>query len=61
MGHSGEVILDGRHLEVAARLDDGATDVDLEVATAGWLLLLSDLEVNCLGGLGQARRVLIAW
>ena len=61
MGCSGEVVLDGRHLEVGTRLNDGATDVDLEVATAGWLLLLSDLEVDCLGGLGQARRVLVAW
>ena len=57
---SSEVVLDGRHLEVGTPFDNGATDVDLEVATAGRLVLLSDLLVDSLRSLSQARCVLIA-
>ena len=60
MVRSSEVVLEGRHLEVGSILDDGATNVDLEVATAGWLINSSDLLVDGLGTLSQARCVLIA-
>ena len=60
MARSSEVVLDGRHLEVGSRLDDGATNVDLEVATAGWLIHSSDLLVDFLGSLSQARCMLVA-
>ena len=60
MARSSEVVLEGRHLEVGSILDDGATNVDLEVATAGWLIVSRDLLVDGLGSLLQARCVLIA-
>ena len=60
MARSSEVVLDGRHLEVGLILDDAATNVDLEVATAGWLIVSRDLLVDGLGSLLQARCVLIA-
>lgn len=58
---SGEVVLDRRHLEVVTAGDDGATDVDAEVAAAGRDRLLRDLPVHVLDLLGEAGRVLVAW
>lgn len=47
-------------MEVGIVLNDRATDIDLKVASAGWLRLTRDLLVDLLRRLGQARSVLVA-
>lgn len=57
---SGEVVFDGGHLEVSAVLNDGTTDVDLQVSAAGGDLLLGDGAVDLRDLLGKSAGVLVA-
>mmetsp|Transcript_20980 Transcript_20980/g.25786 ORF Transcript_20980/g.25786 Transcript_20980/m.25786 type:complete len:289 (-) Transcript_20980:2427-3293(-) len=56
---SGKVVLDGRNLEVVTALDDGATDVDTQVAAALRDGLVANSAVHILDFLSQARCVLV--